>query len=69
MAHAHNGDLVEVVLFCACMLDEGASTFPRLLTWCVGEYDVLSTEQTYAVVANHRKDCALTRDLFAKAEG
>ena len=56
---------IMVLLFCACMRYGEDGMASRRVTWVTGEYDVLSTEEAYAAVANHRRECRLQPDLVA----
>ena len=60
---------VDVVPFCQCMhapdYEGGRPGGSVTLAWRDGEYDVLSTEQTYTAVAGHRRACELQPDLLA----
>jgi hypothetical protein len=65
-----HGISIAVLLFCECMRvgedNETAdpSIIQRMPGWYEGEYDVMSTEETYAAVAGHRKTCRLQPDLL-----
>ena len=57
-------DSIVVLLFCACMRRGESGLSSRRVTWRIGEYDVLDTEQTYVEIARHRGACELQPDMF-----
>jgi hypothetical protein len=63
-----DGVSCSVLPFCDCFLEgegrEVQKTIGPFLGWRVGEYDVLSTLETYAVIARHRRECRLQPDLL-----
>ena len=60
---------VNLIPFCPCMHQPdyagGKPGGQEELSWRAEEYDVLSTEEVYATVAEHRAVCTLQPDLFA----
>ena len=66
-----DGVTCSVLPFCECFLEgegrEVQKSIGPFLGWRAAEYDVLSTEEVYAAVAGHRRECRLQPDLLERS--